>query len=147
MRLEHRLLAISLTFGSTLLVATIAQDPPKANPPVDTKPDKLPDGIQIENRGPVHEAFANPGAQHAVALRVRPHPRPRHLLFLKSLPMKSQQGRTSPGFRVIGSSIPKRKTSSGYPAFTAMHLRDEHGRQANGKWKTDSIAISPATGN
>jgi hypothetical protein len=63
MRLQRWLIAISLTFGSTLLVATIAQDPPKANPPVDTKPDKLPDGVQIENRGPVHEAFANPGAQ------------------------------------------------------------------------------------
>lgn len=63
MRLQRWLLAISLTVSSTLLVATIAQDPPKANPPVDTKPDKLPDGVQIENRGPVHEAFANPGAQ------------------------------------------------------------------------------------
>lgn len=46
-----------------ILTALAAQDVPK--PPATNPPDtgeKGQSGIQVENRGPVHEAFANPGA-------------------------------------------------------------------------------------
>lgn len=58
---NHRwALSLSLITSSALLVTlSIAQDIP--GPPVPNPP-KMEDGIQVENRGPVHEAFANPGA-------------------------------------------------------------------------------------
>ncbi|HMP16866.1 MAG TPA: hypothetical protein PKD72_07595, partial [Gemmatales bacterium] len=67
MRLQRWLFAMGLTCSTALLVAVTAQDPPPASapvqhPPAALKPEGLQDGVQIENRGPVHEAFANPGA-------------------------------------------------------------------------------------
>ncbi len=65
MKLQRWLLSVSFSCCSALLVTAFGQNtpaPPKPNPPVESKPGELPDGIQIENRGPVHEAFANPGA-------------------------------------------------------------------------------------
>lgn len=60
MRFRDWFCALSLGTSVVLLTTvTIAQDTPK--PPVPNPPTK-DDGIQIENRGPVHEAFANPGA-------------------------------------------------------------------------------------
>lgn len=61
MKLQRRLLALCLITGTTVTLAANAQEPPPAKPPVDA-PAELPKGMQIENRGPVHEAFANPGA-------------------------------------------------------------------------------------
>lgn len=54
-----------LTSTALLVTVTTAQDvpaPPVSNPP-DAKQPELEKGIQVENRGPIHEAFANPGAQ------------------------------------------------------------------------------------
>ena len=54
---------VSVACSATLLLVAAGQDvpaPPKAEPPAKLNP-SLPDGIQIENQGPVHEAFANPG--------------------------------------------------------------------------------------
>ncbi len=65
MTLRHWLLSLCMLTGATVLVTvTTAQDvpaPPLPNVP-GTKPLEQEKGIQVENRGPVHEAFANPGA-------------------------------------------------------------------------------------
>jgi hypothetical protein len=64
MRLQRWLFALSVACCSSLLIAAAAQDNPPSTPPTETKPAeaKADDGVQVENRGPVHEAFANPGA-------------------------------------------------------------------------------------
>ncbi|MBL8821860.1 MAG: YXWGXW repeat-containing protein [Planctomycetia bacterium] len=65
MKLHRRLLVLCLFTGASVLLAASGQEPappvPPAKPPVDA-PAELPKGMQVENRGPVHEAFANPGA-------------------------------------------------------------------------------------
>jgi len=65
MTLRHWLVSLCMLTGATVLVTvTTAQDipaPPVPNPPAN-KPIEQEKGIQVENRGPVHEAFANPGA-------------------------------------------------------------------------------------
>lgn len=50
---------ISLISCGLLLSAVVAQDTTPTNPPPKTDDQS---GVQVENRGPVHEAFANPGA-------------------------------------------------------------------------------------
>ena len=68
MTLRHWLLSLCMLTGATVLVTvTTAQDvpaPPLPNAP-GTKPLEQEKGIQVENRGPVHEAFANPAAPGA----------------------------------------------------------------------------------
>lgn len=65
MTIRHCFSSLCLLAGATVLMTiTQAQDVPA--PPVPNLPGAKPDvpekGIQVENRGPVHEAFANPGA-------------------------------------------------------------------------------------
>lgn len=65
MTLRHWFLSLCMLTGTVILVTvTTAQDAPvpplpKLGMPTKDEPEK---GIQVENRGPVHEAFANPGA-------------------------------------------------------------------------------------
>lgn len=64
MKLRRWLWPVSIACSAALLVVATGQDipaPPKPQPPAKLDP-QLPPGVQIENRGPVHEAFANPGA-------------------------------------------------------------------------------------
>ncbi|HQR08475.1 MAG TPA: YXWGXW repeat-containing protein [Gemmatales bacterium] len=65
MTLRHWFLSLCMFTGIGILVTvTTAQDAPV--PPLPKLPmpgkDEPEKGIQVENRGPVHEAFANPGA-------------------------------------------------------------------------------------
>jgi hypothetical protein len=65
MSLQHTFLGI-LT-PTLLLVVSLSQvpgqGPENVLPPPKPKPPDMEKGIQIENRGPIHEAFAQPGAE------------------------------------------------------------------------------------